>query len=92
MTRWEWGYLVYGIWIFGIFLTLELLGLFGAAPWGTLTGTARHAEAHWRILDVVIFGFLIGLAVHIRFKASLGLAEAAAIGLSLLAHLALGAP
>lgn len=54
-----------------LFLALELTAFFGVAPWGTLSGTAWANETAYPILRTVLFGFLIGLAVHIRFETGL---------------------
>jgi hypothetical protein len=54
-----------------LFLALELSAFFGLAPWGTLSSTAWLNEKMYPILRTVLFGFLIGLAVHIRFTTGL---------------------
>lgn len=54
-----------------LFLGLELAGFFGVAPWGTLSSTAWANEQEYPILRTILLGFLIGLAVHIRFETGL---------------------
>jgi hypothetical protein len=54
-----------------LFLALELSAFFGLAPWQTLSGTAWMNEKMYPILRTILFGFLIGLAVHIRFTTGL---------------------
>ena len=62
--------LVWSFWLL-LFLGLELSAFFGLAPWTTLSSTAWTNEKLHPILRTVLFGFLIGLAVHIRFGTGL---------------------
>lgn len=55
----------------GLFLVLELTAYFRFTPWDTLSSTAWLNEKEYPILRTVLFGFLIGLAVHIRFQTGL---------------------
>ena len=70
MSRWVWGYVVYGLWLL-LFLGLELPGYFREVPWVTLSETSWHAEATYRVLPSIMFGFLLGLSVHIRYRVPL---------------------
>ena len=62
--------LVWGVWLLA-FLALELTAFAGVAPWSTLSSTAWLNEKAYPILRTILFGFLIGLAVHIRFETGL---------------------
>lgn len=88
MSKWDWGYLYWALWIFVMFLVPELLGYFHTAPWPTLSSTSWHAERTYPILRSLLFGFLIGLAVHIRFQTALGRAEAGGMAVALALHFA----
>lgn len=61
------------IWAFwlALFLLFELGGFFGVFPWDTLSSTAWLNEKLHPILRTLLFGFLVGLAVHIRFQTGL---------------------
>lgn len=61
---------VWGMWLL-LFLALELPAAFGHAPWDTLSSTAWIDERLYPILKTILFGFLIGLAVHTRFGTGL---------------------
>ena len=63
--------IVWAFWLFS-FLVLELAAEFGLAPWFTLSATSWADEKLYPILKTLLFGFLIGLAVHIRFGTGLG--------------------
>ena len=69
MTRSE---IVWGSWLL-LFLVLELTAkdVFGLAPWLSLSSTARWNEQTYPWLRTVLFGFLIGLGVHIRYPVTL---------------------
>jgi len=54
-----------------LFLVLELGGYFSIFPWDTLSSTAWLNEKAHPILKTILFGFLVGLAVHIRFSTGL---------------------
>lgn len=54
-----------------LFLVLELGGFFGVFPWDTLSSTSWLNEKLHPILKTILFGFLIGLAIHIRFQTGL---------------------
>lgn len=62
--------LVWSLWLL-LFLALELTAFFGLAPWSTLSRTSWLDEQRYPILKTLLFGFLIGLAVHIRFSTGL---------------------
>jgi surface polysaccharide O-acyltransferase-like enzyme len=61
---------VWAAWL-ALFLVLELTAFFGVAPWTTLSQTSWLNEREYPILRTILFGFLIGLAVHIRFQTGL---------------------
>lgn len=50
---------------------LEVLAAFAVVPWDTLSRTSWLNERLHPILKTLLFGFLIGLAVHIRFSTGL---------------------
>lgn len=53
------------------FLALEVPAAFHSVPWFTLSRTSYLNEQLHPILKTALFGFLIGLAVHIRFGTEL---------------------
>lgn len=57
--------------LLAVFLILEILGLFAFTPWSTLSQTAWWNESTYPWLKTILLGFLIGLAVHIRFSTGL---------------------
>lgn len=61
---------VWGAWLI-TFLSLEIPAALGIAPWDTLSRTAWIDERLYQLLRTILFGFLIGLAVHIRFQTGL---------------------
>ena len=63
--------LVWALWIL-LFLGLEIPAAAGIVPWDTLSRTSWLDERLYPILRTLLFGFLIGLAVHIRFATGLG--------------------
>ena len=62
--------LVWAAWLL-FFLVLELSAFFRLVPWVTLSETSWLNEKQYPILKTVLFGFLVGLAVHIRFQTGL---------------------
>lgn len=90
MSRIALSELYWGCWIFLLFLVPELLAFFGVIPMFTLSRTSWMDQESYPILRTIIFGFLVGLAVHIRFTTGLWKAEAGGIGVSLVVHLAWG--
>jgi hypothetical protein len=61
---------IWAAWL-ALFLVLELSAFFNLAPWNTLSSTAWLNEKSYPILKTILFGFLVGLAVHIRFQTGL---------------------
>lgn len=61
---------IWAAWLL-LFLVLELSAFFRLAPWVTLSETSWLNEREYPILKTILFGFLIGLAVHIRFSTGL---------------------
>jgi uncharacterized membrane protein YczE len=61
---------VWAAWLL-LFLALEIPAALGVAPWDTLSRTSWIDERLYPILQTILFGFLIGLAVHIRFSTGL---------------------
>lgn len=62
--------LVWALWLL-LFLALEVPAAAGIVPWDTLSRTSWLDEKLYPILKTILFGFLIGLAVHIRFGTGL---------------------
>jgi hypothetical protein len=62
--------LVWATWLL-LFLTLEIPAAVGHAPWNTFSETSWIDEQLYPILKTLLFGFLIGLAVHSRFGTGL---------------------
>lgn len=85
MTRWNWSYLVWSLWLLE-FLVLELSGLWRIVPWVTLSETSWHAEDTYRVLYVVLCGFLLGLTVHIISHVSFWRAMVFGLAVAALAH------
>lgn len=65
--------IIWGVLWLGLFLALELTAkdITGLAPWNSLSETARFNEESYPWLRTVLLGFLIGLAVHIRYPVTL---------------------
>lgn len=78
------GVLVYG----GGFLLLELLALFGVAPWPTLTGTIRDSIKWWHPIALMVSIFLFTLWGHFDrgWSAVWLIAIAVLIALAIVAH------
>jgi hypothetical protein len=76
----------WAVWIFILFLGPELAATFHLVPLYTLSNTAWINEKLYRWLPDLLFGLLIGLAVHIRFKTPLGHAEIGGLIIALVAH------
>ena len=87
MSRLTLSQLYWGTWIFVLFLVPEILAALGVTPMYTLSRTSWIDEQTHPVLRTILFGFLVGLAVHIRFATKLGRAEIGGIGIALLAHL-----
>jgi hypothetical protein len=64
--------LIWSTWLL-LFLAYELTAkdVTGLAPWYSLSHTARWDEQTYPILRTLLFGFLIGLGVHIRYPVTL---------------------
>ena len=67
LTRSE---IIWGLWIV-LFLALEIPAALHLVSWDTLSQTAWLDEQKYTILKTILFGFLIGLGVHIRFGTGL---------------------
>lgn len=68
MSRWDWGYLYWGLVLFGIaFLPAELSAIKGIAPWPTLSGTIQHLVQGHALAGIVVLGAILCLAVHFLF-------------------------
>lgn len=76
----------WAVWIFVLFLGPEIAAATGLIPMYTLSRTSWINEKLYRWLPDLLFGFLLGLAVHIRFKTPLGHAEAGGLIIALAAH------
>ena len=57
--------------LLALFLALEVPAALHVVPWFTLSRTSWLDERLYPILKTILFGFLIGLAVHIRFGTGL---------------------
>lgn len=79
-------YAWWAFWIFVLFLTPELLAYFKLIPLMTLSQTSWKIEHLYPIMRTVLFGFLIGLAFHIRYQTKLGHAEIGGILIALILH------
>lgn len=62
--------MVWGRWLLG-FLFWELSGDTGWLPWATLSETTWDVEQEYPGTRQALFGFLVGLAVHIRYSIKL---------------------
>lgn len=62
--------IVWAVWLLA-FLALELPAALHVTPWDTLSRTSWLDEQKYPFLKTLLFGFLIGLAVHIRFATGL---------------------
>lgn len=81
----KWNYLVWPGWV-GLFLVLELTGLFRLTPWTTLSEFSWHLEdEHW-LIHAMFFGFLLGLSIHIVFKGEMWKTQLLGLAVALLAH------
>jgi len=78
--------IVWGIVILVLGLAVELVGYDRVAPWVTLSETAWWIEKAVPIMRSIFFGFLIGLAVHIRFQTKFGHAELGGILIAVVVH------
>jgi hypothetical protein len=76
----------WAIWIFVLFLGPEIAATTHLIPLYTLSRTSWINEDTYHWLHDLLFGFLIGLAVHIRFKTPLGHAELGGLIIALVAH------
>lgn len=70
MTKLTRSDIVWAAWLL-LFLALEIPAALRIAPWDTLSRTSWLDEKLYPILQTILFGFLIGLAVHIRFSTGL---------------------
>jgi hypothetical protein len=82
--------LYWGTWIFVLFLVPELLAATHAIPMFTLSHTSWVDEANYPWLRTLIMGFLMGLAVHIRFATKFGPAEFGGVLIALVLQLCWG--
>lgn len=79
----------YGYWAFFIgvlFLGPELLAAFHLIPMMTLSRTSWRVEHLYPWMKTILFGFLIGLAMHIRYETKLGHAEIGGILIAIILH------
>lgn len=89
MKFWDLGTseIYWSIWIFLGFLLPEILAGLHILPMMTLSRTSWDEEARFPIMRVILFGFLIGLCIHIVFRTSLWKTELAALAATFLIHL-----
>lgn len=84
---WTVSYAVWATLIFVVFLVFELMPVFwSGCPWSTLSGTAQHAERTYPWLRVIVFGFLLGLLIHISFEIKMAPALLFAYAFTFLIH------
>lgn len=72
--------LVWGAWL-AAFLVFELTGTLRWTPWRTLSETAWDTEARYPGTQRELQGFLLGLAIHIRYRTTLK--SSVALGMAL---------
>lgn len=89
MTRWVWGYLYWGaVWLALGFLTAELAGFFGLAPWPTLSSTVWHATKTYPLVGSAVFALLLGLLAHFLYHRPLTVSLLFGVLVAAAAHLA----
>lgn len=76
----------WGAWIFLLFLVPEVLAGLHVLPIMTLSRTSWDEEGRFPVLRTVLFGFLIGLCIHIAFRTSLWKTELGSLAFAFLAH------
>jgi hypothetical protein len=76
-----WSLAYWGVWVLGLFLIPELLGMERIAPWVTLSETVGWVEHGHVLLADLVFAFVLGVAVHWRLGTGFGRTEAAALAL-----------
>lgn len=81
--------LYWGTWIFVLFLIPEILAACGVIGLYTLSHTTWLNEDNYPWLRDIISGFLIGLAVHLRWGTKFGPSELGGIAIVLIADLVL---
>jgi hypothetical protein len=82
--------LYWGTWIFLLFLVPELLAAAHVIPMYTLSHTSWLDQQNYPVLRTLIMGFLMGLAVHIRFATKFGPAEVGGMVIALAVHVLWG--
>jgi hypothetical protein len=75
------------VWLLVGFLVAELLGLYGIAPWPTLSETTWHAIRTYPLVASGLFGLLIGLGAHLLYSRPLLVSLLFGIVVSAAAHL-----
>lgn len=86
MTRWVWGYLYWGIgWLLVGFLSAELAGYFGLAPWPTFSETVWHS-IRYPLVGPAVFATLVFLGVHFLYHRPVWHAVAYGIAVAAVAH------
>lgn len=76
----------WSIWIGLLFFVPELLAGLHLIPMMTLSRTSWAEEGRFPVVRTILFGFLIGLCVHIVFRTSLWKTEACSLALAFLLH------
>jgi hypothetical protein len=77
----------WGLWIGVMFLVPEVLAALHVIPMYTLSRTSWHDQEAYPVLRTLIAGFLMGLAVHIRFATPLGTSVLGGMVIALAMHL-----
>lgn len=78
----------WSLWIALGFLVPEVLAGLHLIPMMTLSRTSWFEESRWEVMRTILFGFLIGLCIHIVFRTGLWKTEAASLAFAFLAHAA----
>lgn len=83
------GLIVWGLWIGGYFLPLELVAHFWpGCPWPTLSRTFWDLETDWSALQWFVAAFALVLGIHLAFRLTVAalLAVVVALAIGLLVH------
>lgn len=76
----------WGIWVFGMFLIPEILGLERIAPWVTFSETDWWLQKTVPLVASGVFGFGIGLIVHLRYGTPFARAEIGGLLIAVIVH------
>ena len=70
MTQYQWGWVIWGSWLFGYFCTMEGLAAFGRklgldVPWPTLSWWFWRMQQIWPFVSVAAIALFAILASHL---------------------------